>query len=460
MDELATFIRAKYLLTMARGETALHRDWTVAIYGGRIVGIGPSAEFSSESHGRLLTFGHHLVMPGLINAHGHLPMVAYAGKMPAGLPFVDVLFTWMLPIERDFCPEPDFVYHAARAGAWELARFGVTTTAEMYYFVDQMARAFAEAGLRAILGETVMDLVPAPSGLTPQQGIALVQQTAAAYSDRSTLRFAIAPHAHYTASDDLLRECIAAAGASGLHLLMHVNETPEEVRRPSYPGQLNSFYTSRPDCPLPPVLALEQLGIGAAGPVTFAHCVYMTDGEIAALARMGIGVAANPVCNAQIGLGLAPFAAFAASDIPVGLATDGPLTNDRLDLFSQLLPALTLTRGRAGDPAAMSEEQAVRMVTLDAARALHLGGETGSLEVGKAADVIALDLSAHPRAISYLEADNPFAYLVKLAAAEHVAMTMVAGQIVYPAPPPQLPHGYIEQRERVGAWQPMEEKSA
>jgi cytosine/adenosine deaminase-related metal-dependent hydrolase len=436
-NSIDVLLTSAHLITMANNDPRLRHDEAVAIQAGKILDIGPRSllEARYTPHQRL-DLSHHLVMPGLINCHGHIPMISYAGKMPTGLPFADVLFGYMLPLEWHFCRYPEFVYLSTLLGLEELRSQGVTTSAEMYYFTADMARAFEESGLRGILGETIMTEMPAPSGMSATAALDYAVALAARYAGHARISIALAPHSPYAVNDHGLSQIAMMARQERLPVLMHLNETPVEVARPK-PDQgthlpRNSFYACRPGVSAAPVEHLQSLGFLDQPALTVAHAIYLTESEQAILASKGIGVAFNGVCNSEIGLDVAPVADLRRQGVAVGVASDGPMTNDRVDLISQLKPCLGLIRSKYHDSLALSEYDLVRMVTREAATALHQEQTIGSLEIGKRADLIALDLAPCPRARNYLRNDNPYSYLVKLASSRDVSLTMVEGQILPP----------------------------
>ncbi len=411
-----TIISAPHIITMTSEDAILH-DAAIAIDHGRILAVGSEAEIDYRYvAGQYHIFDHHLAMPGMINTHGHCPMISYRGKLPSDIPFQDVVFKYMIPLEADFCARKDFVYLSTKWALAELAAGGVTTTAEMYYFVEDMARAFREHNMRGILGETVM--TQRTHHFSDPKDLFYHMSRIAGGSDE-LVTFALAPHAPYTCDDPELLQSIALCMVLNIPFLMHANETLDEVN--------NLYHRIRGGGGDAPLVDLYRKGILNHGKITLAHCNYLSPAEYAVIKNQGIGVAHNPVCNAGIGLQTANLLALQSHGIPVGLATDGPMTNDRLDLLSQLKPAQLLHRMRHTTSEMFRPYDMVRMITSDAARALHRD-DIGVLEPGRFADIAFLDVSS-PVAQHYMRCGNPFAFLVNYAQASHVDATMVGGRL-------------------------------
>jgi cytosine/adenosine deaminase-related metal-dependent hydrolase len=425
-------IDARYLITMADGDEDLKERCSILIRGDVITAVMPTEMLEGAPppprHYRL---DDHLVMPGMINTHGHAPMVCYCGRMPGGRPFMEVLFTYMLPMERNFLLRDNLVYLSSVAGACEYLKGGVTTSAEMYYEIRQTARAFEEVGMRGILGETVLSEVPSPTARTPDEAIAYLEGAIADLRNSRFVTPAVAPHTYYTVNDPYLMECSRCAETHHVPLLIHLNETPGETAPPGPSGETapDSFYHTRKGVSSAPLEHLQGLGFFDHPNITAAHCVYLTEGEKEILVRHKVGVAYNPVCNTQIGLAVAPAVQLSRMGAAVGIATDGPMTNDRLDLLGQLTPALCMQRSAAGDSTALTEYGAVRMVTIDAARALHMEDSVGSIEAGKKADLVGIDYRLFERGPQYLKNGEPYVFLCKIADRSGVSFVMTGGGI-------------------------------
>jgi len=426
-------ICSDYLITMAPGDRALKKDHALAIEGSTIIDLGPRSEITGRYQSlQTINLGKKLLMPGMVNTHGHIPMTGYCGKMPDGLPFNDILFNYMLPLEREFILRRDFVYLCTLLGCRELAMGGVTTTVEMYYEAREMIRAFTDAGIRAVVGETLMSEFPSPSQRSPGQVFDYIRMVNGEMPRGERLvELAVAPHSAYACDDDALTESARLAAELNIPLLMHARETPDEMERAregAVPSP-SSFYRIRPGVEKNPLVHLESLGFFEAGRVLLAHCIYLEDDELDILAHTGAGASYNGICNAQIGLASAPVTRMREKGIAVGLGTDGPLTNDHLDLVSQLLPLLCFQRQRMSSGHVLSCYDMVQMATLEGARAIGMAESIGSLEKGKKADIIAFNLEAHPRWPLYLENDAVYTFIAKNLIPGQVDFCLINGKM-------------------------------
>jgi cytosine/adenosine deaminase-related metal-dependent hydrolase len=443
-------VSPRYLITMAPDDIEPRKGHSIAIRGGVIADIGPSAEILRKYESAVCEDRDDLlVMPGMINTHGHTAMTGYCGKIPDGLPFDAILFDYMLPLEREFIKRKDFVYLSTLLGCIELARSGVTTSVEMYYSAADMIRAFEEVGLRGVIGETLMSEFPTPSGLNVEQAIEYIEEVNASLpSGDRTVEIAIAPHAPYSCDDETLLKAGDTAKRLAIPLLMHAKETPEEgrkLRRGEVYYPASSFYRIRKRVKADPLVHLAKTGIFDIPRVLLAHTIYLSKAEIEAMAKYGVGASYNGVCNTQIGLDIAPVCEMRKAGIPVGIGTDGPLTNDRLDIASQLITLLCLQRHKYGSSEVMTCYDLVRMATIEGARATGLGDRTGSLEKGKKADLIGVRIENDPRTEMYLACGSVYSLIVKYLSMRDIDYCLVNGR------KPSLP----DERELMGRLQPV-----
>ena len=352
----------------------LHRQAALAITGDRIVAIGPEAatvtsRATVDCHGRV-------VMPGLVNAHTHVPMTLLRG-LADDLRLDVWLMGYMMPVEREFV-DPDFVRLGTKLGCAEMIRSGVTCFADMYYFEDCVAQAAADAGLRALCGQTVLRF-PTPDAKSYEDSLARARDFIERWRGHSLIVPAPAPHAPYTSTPEILRLCAELAVEFDVPLHTHLAETAFEVEE------------SRRAYGMPVVPWVKKQRLFDAK-VLAAHCVHVDDGEIRALKNAGAGVAHNPTSNLKLGAGIAPIARMLALGVDVGIGTDGPASNNDLDMFEELRLAALLAKGVSGDPTAVPARDALAMATRLGARAMHLDHITGSLEPGKRADLIVVDV--------------------------------------------------------------------
>ncbi len=362
------------VLTMDASFT-VHVGGSVAIAGDSIVAVGADAQVydaleTIDCRGRV-------VMPGLVNAHTHVPMTLLRG-LADDLRLDVWLLGYMMPVEREFV-RPEFVDLGTRLGCAEMIKSGVTCFADMYYFEETVATATAAAGMRALCGQTVLRF-PAPDATSYEDSLARAQDFIQRWRGHPLIVPAPAPHAPYTCTPEILRACAELAAEFDVPLHTHLSETIQEVE------------TSRRLYGAPVVPWVKKQGLFGAK-VLAAHCVHVDDGEMRALKRTGAGVAHNPTSNLKLAAGIAPVARMRELEIDVGIGTDGPASNNDLDMFEEMRLAALLAKGSGGDPTALPAREALAMATRIGARALHMDHLTGSLEPGKRADLVVVDLS-------------------------------------------------------------------
>src|SRR4029077_2847117 len=315
-------------------------------------------------------------MPGLVNAHTHVPMSLLRG-LADDLRLDVWLMGYMMPVEREFV-NPDFVTLGTRLGCAEMIRSGVTCFADMYYFEEAVAEATAAAGMRALCAQTVLRF-PSPDATSYEDSLALARDFILRWRGHPLIVPAPAPHAPYTCTPEILRACAELAVEFDVPLHTHLAETTFEVDN------------SRREHGMPVVPWAKKQGLFDAK-VLAAHCVHVDDGEIRALKNFNAGVAHNPTSNLKLGAGIAPVARMLELGVDVGIGTDGPASNNDLDMFEEMRLAALLAKGTSGDPTALPARDALSMATRLGASATHFGAITGSLEPGKRADLIVVDL--------------------------------------------------------------------
>ena len=355
---------------------SVHASSAVAIAGDTILAVGEEAARLEAPE--TIDCGGRIVMPGLINAHTHVPMTLLRG-LADDLRLDVWLMGYMMPVEREFV-SPEFVQLGTRLGCAEMIRSGVTCFADMYYFEDAVAEAAAEAGMRAVCGQTVLRF-PAPDAPSFEDGLTRAREFIQRWRGHPLIVPAPAPHAPYTCTPEILRACADLAAEFDVPLLIHLAETAHEVE------------ASRKEHGMPVVPWIKKQGLFGAK-VIAAHCVHVDEGEIRALKNFNAGVAHNPTSNLKLGSGIAPVARMLELGLDVGIGTDGPASNNDLDMFEETRLAALLAKGIGADPTALPARDALAMATRTGARALHIGDLTGSLEPSKRADLIVLDLDA------------------------------------------------------------------
>jgi len=381
----------------------------VIVDGGRIVAVEPRASaserFEPRSH---LELSHHVLLPGLVNAHTHAAMNLFRG-IADDLQLDAWLEQHIWPREARFVDE-GFVYDGARLAAAEMLRGGVTCCNDMYFFPEASARAFLELGLRAMLGAPILDFPTAYAADADgylSRGLAIRD----ALKHEPTLSFSLAPHAPYTVGNATWEKIVVFARQLDLPIQTHLAETAREVS------------ASRDDHGRGPLARLHDLG--ATGPQFIAvHGVHLSDDDMALLAAHGCHVVHCPVSNMKLGCGIAPTAALLERGINVALGTDGAASNNRVDLFSEMRVAALLAKVATGNPSVWPAQQALTAATLSGARALGLDGQIGSLVPGKQADLIAVDLSGSNAEPCY----DPVSHLVHAVGREAVTDVWVGGR--------------------------------
>jgi 5-methylthioadenosine/S-adenosylhomocysteine deaminase len=361
------------VLTMDERFT-IHAGSGVAIAGDAIVAVGPDALRCEASE--TIDCRGRVVMPGLVNAHTHAPMSLLRG-LADDLRLDVWLMGYMMPVEREFV-SPDFVALGTKLACAEMIRSGVTCFADMYYFEDAVAGAAAAAGLRALCTQTVLRF-PSPDAASYEDSLARARDFIERWRGHPLIVPGPAPHAPYTCTPEILRACAELAAEFDVPLHTHLSETLLEVEE------------SRRVHGMPVVPYVKKQGLFGAK-VLAAHCVHVDEGEMRALKNAGAGVAHNPSSNLKLAAGIAPVARMLDLGVHVGIGTDGAASNNDLDMFEETRLAALLAKGAGGDPTAVPARDALAMATRLGARALHMGDRIGSLEPGKRADLIAVDL--------------------------------------------------------------------
>jgi 5-methylthioadenosine/S-adenosylhomocysteine deaminase len=383
----------------------------VAVQGGRIVAVGGDAEIEARYHGAdVLDAGGGIVLPGLINAHTHAPMVLFRG-IADDLKLMDWLQKYIFPAEAKNVTA-EFVKAGTRLAALEMIRSGTTTFVDMYYFEDQVAEAAKEAGLRTVAGETLIEF-PAPDNKTVADALAYTDRFLKRWAGDPLVVAAVAPHSTYLANPDTLKAARALADKYGAPILIHLSESADEQ------SQIKERYRKTP------TEHLRDLGVLRKG-LLGAHGIWLSAGDRALLREAGAGVAHCPQSNMKISSGPAPVREMLAEGLRLGLGTDGAASNNDLDMFEEMLTAALLAKHVTGDPTVAPAPAVLEMATLGGARALGMEDRLGSLEAGKRADLIVVDLSA-PRLHPLYDAVSHLVYAAKGSDVRHV---VVEGKVV------------------------------
>jgi len=392
-------------------EFRLIEDGAVAIEGDTISAVGRRVDLEAQAGGaRKIDARGTIVMPGMINGHAHAAMSLFRG-VAEDHSLDDWLQRYIFPAEARNVDE-EFILWGTRLGVLEMLRGGITTYVDMYYFEDVVARVTKEAGMRGVLGETILDF-PAPDHKTPAEALAYAEKYIAKWKNDPLITPGIAPHSMYTVSTENLKAAAALARRMGAPILIHVAEAPFESE------------LSRKKFGCSPVAYLDSIGL--LGPdVIAAHTVWLDDTDIATLKRRGVGCIHNPSSNMKLASGVMRVVALLESGQPVGLATDSAASNNNQDLFQEMNIAAKLQKVTTMDPRSLPARETVAMATIGGARAIHMENKIGSLEAGKQADIVLIGTGATHSTPMY----NVYSQLVYALNAHDVRTVIIAGNIV------------------------------
>ena len=386
-------------------------DGAIAVAGGRIVAVGKRSDIVRQYVAREVVDARgRAVIPGLINGHTHVPMTLFRG-IADDLDLNEWLTKFIFPAEAKNVNE-EFVRAGTQLGLAEMIRGGTTTYCDMYYFEDAIAEETERAGVRGLLGETVIDF-PVPDNKTWPAAMAYTERFVARWKGNKLITAAIAPHAPYTVSEAHLREVRAFSDRTGAPVVTHVAETRKEVE------DITRDHGARP---------VEYLArIGFLSPRTVAaHVVFPSTEEIELLKRLGVGIVHNPQSNMKLASGVAPVPQMLKADLNLGLGTDGAASNNDLNMWEEMDTAAKLHKVFSGDPKVVSAEEAFELATVRGARALHMEREIGSLEAGKRADILIVDLDDLNQTPFY----NVYSQLVYATKADDVRTVLVEGRVL------------------------------
>ena len=409
-QRVALLVTGDHVVT-ADATRHVYSPGAVAVDGDHIVAVGPAEEIRSRYEAAdTIDAPGGVVMPGLVNTHTHAPMVLYRG-LADDLALQDWLERYIFPAEAKTV-SAEFVRAGTRLAALEMIESGTTTFTDMYYFEEEIAAVAKAAGLRGVLGETIIQF-PVADAKTPAEGLARAERFMKAWAGDPLIVATVAPHSPYTLDAAMLEQSRALADRFGAPMLIHVAETETEL------GDSNAAHQ------LTPVGWLDALGL-FRGPTLAAHAVWVTPADIAILAARHVGVAHNPESNMKLASGAAPVTDMRAAGVVVGLGTDGGASNNDLDMFEAMRQAAFLQKLRTRDPRAISAAEAVEMATIDGARALGLGDLIGSLEPGKRADLITVSMSSARQTPMY----DPLSHLVYVTRGDDVRDVVVNGRVL------------------------------
>src|SRR5437588_11763822 len=409
-ESVDLIIRGGTVVTMD-GSRRVIENGGIAIKDGRIVAVDTAALMDLNYQSRqVIEAQGKVVIPGLINGHTHVPMTLFRG-IADDLDLQEWLTKYIFPAEAKNVTE-DFVRVGTRLGLAEMIRSGTTTYCDMYYFEDAIADETFKAGMRGVLGETVIDFAVADNK-TNAEAMAYTEKFVNHWKGNALIVPAIAPHAPYTVSEDHLKAVRAFSDRTGAPIVTHISETRREVD-----DSIKAKGAS-------PIDYLNRIGF-LNNRVVAAHVVWPTEEELGLLKKLGVGIVHNPQSNMKLASGVAPVPEMLKNDLPVGLGTDGAASNNDLNIWEEIDTAALLHKVISKDPKVVSAEEAFEMATIRGARALHLEKEIGSIEKGKRADIVIVDLDDLHQTPYY----NIYSDLVYATKASDVRSVIVEGRVI------------------------------
>jgi len=414
MTETADLMLTNAILLTMDEAMAVYEPGALAISGDQILAVGPEESVRKGFAAReTVDCKGAIVMPGLVNAHTHVPMTLLRG-LADDLRLDVWLLGYMMPVEREFVSR-EFVRLGTQLACVELIRSGVTCFADMYYYEEEVARVTAEVGLRAVCSQTVLKF-PSPDASSYEESLAAARDFIQRWKGHPLIVPSVAPHSPYTCTREILRATAELAVEFDVPLHTHLSETSLEVEN------------SRAEHGMPVIPYVKKHNLFDAK-VLAAHCVHVDEGEINTLRHHSAGVAHCPSSNLKLASGAAPISKMLDLGLDVGIGTDGPASNNDLDMFEEVRLAAFLAKGITGDPTAVPAPLALSMATRLGAKALHLDHLIGSLEIGKRADLILVDPSPlHNTPRFRRNTSNVYSRLVYAAKSTDVLSVMVNGR--------------------------------
>jgi 5-methylthioadenosine/S-adenosylhomocysteine deaminase len=394
------------------GERRVFENGAVAIRGDAIVALGTRQEIDKRYQPKRRIDGEDSILaPGLINTHGHAPMVLFRG-IADDLRLQEWLEKFIFPAEAKNV-SPAFVRDGTRLACIEMLLSGTTTYADMYYFEEETAAATKECGMRGVLGQTILQF-PVADAKTPAEGLKRTEAFFRQYADDTLITPAVAPHALYTNSEETLRAARKLADKYGRPMLIHLSETKKEN------DDMRAKYSASPTA------VLERFGV-LRGRTLAAHGVWIDAADMRILKDRGVGIAHCPSSNMKLSSGVAPVVDYLKNGLAVGLGTDGPAgSNNDLNMFEEMDLAAKLQKVHTMDPTSVSAQQAFEMATIRGARALGMESGIGSLETGKRADLMFVRFT-EPHGQPMFNVYSALVYSLKASDVRHV---MVNGRLL------------------------------
>jgi len=386
----------------------------VAVCGNSITAVGPATDvLTAVEAPEIVDCSGHVIIPGLINAHTHAPMALLRG-LADDLRRDVWLVGYLMPVEREFV-RPEFCWLGTQLACAEMIQSGVTCFADMYYFEETVADAAAQTGMRAVCAQTIQKL-PAPDAQSYDEGLRLAEDFAVRWKGHELVVPAVGPYASYASTPDMLQQCASLAMEHGIPIHIHLAETRREVRE------------HRQEHGMPIVPWVKKQGLLEPS-VIAAHCVHLDEGELHTLLHHSVGVVHTPTSNLKLAAGLAPVARMLELGLLVAIGTDGTASSNDLDMFEEMRLAAMVAKLAAEDPRVVPAREALSLATIMGASALGISDITGSLEVGKRADIAVVNLQGlHTTPRFNRHPDDLYSLIVHAAKSSDVRHTMCNGR--------------------------------
>ena len=410
MQKIDLLIKNGFILQFNTNKDFFQKK-SIIIDKGKIIEIGNIEDLSKKYDPKqIISAKNKIVMPGFVNTHTHLAMSYYKG-LADDLPLMEWLQKHIWPVENKFIKK-ELVYNAALHGAAEMIKNGITTFNDMYFFGDETARACEKVGIRAVLGEGVLDF-PVANYQNANEIFSYIKEMYEKYKDDELIDFAIAPHAIYTCGKENLIKAKELASKLDLLLHIHLSETEKEVHECLKKHKLR------------PVEYLDSLGL-FKNKVLIAHGIWMNDKEMEILSQKNISVSINTKSNLKLANGFTPIKKYLKHEVNLSLGTDGVASNNNLSMFEEMGIVSTLHKTLNNDPTFLPAEQVVKMATINGAKSLNKEKEIGSIGIGKKADLILIETND----ICVQPVYNPYSHLVYVITSEQVKDVIINGKIV------------------------------
>lgn len=402
-------VKAKYILTM-ENDLPILEDGFLAIVNDKIAAIDSQKNIEKYQAKKFLDAGNSILMPGLVNTHAHAAMAYFRG-IADDLPLADWLTKHIWPAEAKYVNQ-EFVHKASELACLEMLKAGITCFNDMYFFEEETAKVASRAGMRACVGEGILDF-PTPSSKNADEALKKTEEMAQEYKDNELISVALAPHSVYACSGKNLLKAKALADKYALNLHIHISETERE----------NADCLKQNNAS--PIKYLDKLGILSERTLA-AHCVWLSADDIKILAKRGVKISHCAISNMKLGSGIMDYKKMQAAGLVISLGTDGVASNNTADLFLEMRVCALLHKVNSLNPENAPAMEIIRSATINGAKALGLDKKIGSLAVGKKADIITINLDKPHLAPVY----NPYSHLAYAINSADVENVIINGKII------------------------------